>query len=72
VDHGADGDLGRDVAGYALAHALHPLVDEVLGVEALLGLGGRPDVAGHREHLLEPLALVQALCEAEAGACDAR
>ena len=38
VDDRADGHLGRDVAGDAVAHALHPLVDEVLGVELLVGL----------------------------------
>jgi hypothetical protein len=44
----------------------------VLGVELLLRLGRGPDVPRHGQHLLEPLALVQALGEAEARAGDAR
>ncbi len=71
VDHRAHGHLGRDVAGDAVAHALHPLLDEVLGVEALVGLRRGPDVAGHRQDLVEPLPLVEALGEAEPGAGDA-
>ena len=70
VDDGADGRLRGDVAGHPLADAAHPLVDVVLDVE--LGVGGdrRADVAGHVEHLLEALALVEALGEAEPGAGD--
>src|SRR3546814_18488751 len=64
--------LGRDVARHALAHALHPLVDVVLGVEPLVGLGRRPADAGDSQDLVEPPTLVQALREAEAGRSEER
>ena len=41
-----------------------------LDLEVFLGRG--PDVGRHLQHLFEPLPLVQALREAEAGARDAR
>src|ERR687897_189656 len=68
VHHRPHRHLGGDVAAHPLADALHPLVDEVLGVELLVRLGGRADVAGHGQHLVEPLAFVEALREAQARA----
>ena len=53
---------------------LEPLLDEVArlapDLEVVLGRG--PHVGRDLQHLLEPLTLVQALREAEAGAGDAR
>ena len=74
ADDGADGDLGRDVAGHALADSVEPLLEEVarLAPDLEVFLGRGTDVGRDLQHLLEPLPLVQALREAEAGARDAR
>jgi hypothetical protein len=72
VDDRPDRHLGRDVASDTLPDALHPLLDDVLGVELLLRLRRGADVAGDGEHLLEPLAFVQALGEPQPSASDAR
>ena len=62
--HRAHRDLRRLVAGHAVADRAHPLVHQGVGLE--VAAGGHPHVGGHRQHLLEPLALVQALGEARA------
>ena len=84
ADHGADRHLGGDVARHADSDRLHPLLDEVVLLALDLErfqfvvaqrapehlVGGGLDVGGHVEHLFEPLALVQALGEAEPGPGD--
>ena len=65
-----DRDLGRDVAGDAFADGVQPLFEERVAL-GLVDRGGA-DVGGDLEHLLEPLAFVEALRESEAGASDAR
>ena len=74
ADDGADRHLRRDVAGHALAHRLQPLLHEVVLLAAHLErlVGGGLDVGGDVQHLLESLALVQALGEAQPGAGDRR
>ncbi len=68
--HGRDRDLRGDVARDALADRGEPLLEERVGFGLFERAGA--DVGRDLENLLEALALVQALREAEAGACDAR
>ena len=65
-----DRDLRGDVAGDAFADRVQPLLEEHVAL-GLVDRGGA-DVGRDLQHLLEPLALVEALREAEAGARDAR
>ena len=61
-------DLRGDVALHALADAAQPLVEQRVGLGFLDRDGA--DVGRDLQHLLEPLLLVEALGEPEAGAGD--
>ena len=72
ADDRADGHLRGHVTRHALADRVQPLLHEVVLLAAHLQrvVGRGLDVGGDVEHLLEPLPLVQALGEPEAGAGD--
>ncbi len=77
ADDRTDRHLRRHVARHVDPDRLHPLLDEVSVLTPLLAgeqhvVRRHLDVGGHPQHLLEALALVEVLGEAETGAGDRR
>src|SRR5690606_34527742 len=70
VHHRTDGRLRRDVTGDALAHVLHPLVDQFVGYQLAAGRGA--DLGRDGEDLLEALTLIEVVGETETRPRDGR